>query len=130
MWTKLTRPEVYKPLGIMIGFFAFQQFCGIFIVIVYAVSFAKSAGVVMDPFLCAVLIGATRLVASLFIIFILDSIGRRIPTLISGFTMAGCMFSLMFYSQYCEGTMTWIPVTLILLFVLFSTIGRFKEIIY
>lgn len=54
---KLLKPEVYKPLGIMIGFFAFQQFCGIFIVIVYAVSFSQSAGVEMDPFLCAVLIG-------------------------------------------------------------------------
>lgn len=124
---KLTRPEVYKPLGIMIGFFAFQQFCGIFIVIVYAVSFSQSAGVDMDPFFCAVLIGAARLFASFFIMFILDSVGRRIPTMISGLSMAVCMFSLMIYTKYYADTMTWIPVTLILLFVLCSTIGKWKH---
>lgn len=124
LWEKLTRPEVYKPLGIMIGFFAFQQFCGIFIVIVYAVSFSQSAGVEMDPFFCAVLIGATRLFASCCIMFILDSVGRRIPTMISGFSMAACMFSLFFYTKYYADTLTWIPVTLILLFVLFSSIGK------
>lgn len=120
---KLAKPEVYKPLGIMIGFFAFQQFCGIFIVIVYAVSFCQSAGVEMDPFLCAVLIGAARLFASFFIMFLLDSVGRRIPTMISGFSMAFCMFSLTIYTKYYADTMTWIPVTLILLFVLCSSIG-------
>lgn len=121
---KLARPEVYKPLGIMIGFFAFQQFCGIFIVIVYAVSFSQAAGVEMDPFFCAVLIGATRLLASFSIMFILDSVGRRIPTMISGLSMAACMFSLMIYTKYYADTLTWIPVTLILLFVLCSTIGE------
>lgn len=124
IWKKLSSPEVYKPMGIMIGFFAFQQFCGIFIVIVYAVPFAKAAGVVMDPFLCAVMIGAARLVASFSIMFILDSVGRRIPTMISGFSMAVCMFSLMVYKNYYENTLTWIPVTLIVLFVLCSTIGK------
>ncbi|KAG4077647.1 hypothetical protein HA402_012958 [Bradysia odoriphaga] len=120
---KLTRPEVYKPLGIMIGFFAFQQFCGIFIVIVYAVSFSQAAGVNLDPFLCAVLIGAARLVASFGIMFVLDSVGRRIPTMLSGVSMAVCMFSLMIYTKYYADTLTWIPVTLIILFVLCSTIG-------
>lgn len=124
---KLTRPEVYKPLGIMIGFFAFQQFCGIFIVIVYAVSFSQSAGVDMDPFFCAVLIGAARLFASFFIMFILDSVGRRIPTMISGLSMAVCMFSLMIYTKYYADTLSWIPVTLILLFVVCSTIGKWKH---
>lgn len=121
---KLTRPEVYKPMGIMIGFFAFQQFCGIFIVIVYAVSFSEAAGVEMDPFLCAILIGASRLIASFVIMFVLDSVGRRIPTMISGLSMAVCMFSLMIYTKYYENTLTWLPVTLILLFVLCSTIGE------
>lgn len=121
---KLTKPEVYKPLGIMIGLFAFQQFCGIFVVIVYAVSFSQAAGVRMDPFLCTVLIGAARLVASFSIMFILDSVGRRLPTMISGLAMAVCMFSLMVYTNYFADTLTWLPVTLILLFVLFSSIGR------
>lgn len=124
LWEKITKPEVYKPLGIMIGFFFFQQFCGIFIVIVYAVSFAQSAGVEMDPFLCAVLIGFARLFASFLIVFILDTVGRRIPAMVSGFSMTVCMFSLAFYQQYYVNTMTWIPVTLILLFVIFSSIGK------
>lgn len=35
-WRELRKPELYKPLTIMMTFFAFQQFSGIFVIFVYA----------------------------------------------------------------------------------------------
>lgn len=52
-WRELKKPELYKPLSIMITFFAFQQFSGIFVVFVYAAQFSKEAGVAIDPLLMA-----------------------------------------------------------------------------
>jgi Sugar (and other) transporter len=56
MWRKLRQPELYKPLTIMITFFFFQQFSGIFVIFVYAAQFSSQAGVVIDPLLSAVYI--------------------------------------------------------------------------
>ena len=55
--TKLRKPEMYKPLAIIMTFFGFQQLSGIFVVIVYASKISVEAGVTLDPFLCTVLIG-------------------------------------------------------------------------
>lgn len=55
-WRELRQPQLYKPLTIMISFFAFQQFSGIFVVFVYAAQFSTQAGVSMNPLLSAVFI--------------------------------------------------------------------------
>jgi Sugar (and other) transporter len=54
-WEELKKPQLYKPLAMMITFFAFQQFSGIFVIFVYAAQFSKQAGV-EDPLLTAVFI--------------------------------------------------------------------------
>lgn len=118
----IKKPEVYKPLFIMIGFFAFQQFGGIFVIIVYAVQFAIEAGVTIDPVICAILIGFTRLLTTFLVGFVLDKWGRRPPALISGIGMAICMLLL--------AAMTWfnlsipfLPVTCIVMYIFTSTLG-------
>lgn len=55
-WKELKQPQLYKPLAIMITFFAFQQFSGIFVIFVYAAQFSVQAGVSIDPLLSAVYI--------------------------------------------------------------------------
>lgn len=122
-WKKLTRPEVYKPLSIMIGFFAFQQFSGTFVVVVYAVKFAQSAGVVMDPFLCTVMIGISRVIAGFMVGPILDQFGRVKPGIFSGFFMSVCMFGLIGNSFLKAGTLDWLPVALILAYIFASSLG-------
>jgi len=122
-WTQLKKPEVYKPLGIMIGFFAFQQFSGIFVVVVYATSFAIEAGVGMDPFLCTVLIGITRVIATLCVGYVLDLVGRKKPSIFSGISMAICMFGLYLCALYDMTSINWLPVVLIIIYIFTSTLG-------
>ncbi|KAJ6600904.1 Sugar transporter ERD6-like 6, partial [Pseudolycoriella hygida] len=47
------KPELYQPFFIMTAFFAVQQFCGIFVILVYAAQFSIEAGVAIDAFLSA-----------------------------------------------------------------------------
>lgn len=123
MWTNLRKPEVYRPIGIMIGFFAFQQLSGIFVVVVYAAKFCTSAHVTMDPFLCVVYIGIVRVLAGMAVGLLLDKLGRRKPTICSGVLMAVCMFGLAAWIAYPVEDWGWIPVTLILTYVFTSTLG-------
>ncbi|XP_058818186.1 facilitated trehalose transporter Tret1-like isoform X1 [Topomyia yanbarensis] len=121
----LRRPEVYKPLTIMCTFFFFQQFTGIFVIIVYAARFSIEAGVNIDPFLSAVFVGLTRVVTTILMSFISDRFGRRPPALFSGFGMATCMFGLAACTVYpVAGTeLRWIPTFLLVAFIFCATLG-------
>lgn len=85
LWSILKRPEIYKPLAIINAFFAFQQFSGTFVIVVYAAKFAEEAGTGIDKFLCTVLIGIARVIATIILAyFILDRYGRKPPSIFSG----------------------------------------------
>lgn len=121
----IQRPEVYKPLLIMIGFFGFQQFAGIFVVIVYAVQFSIEAGVSIDPLLCAIFIGLTRTVTTFLVGIILDKWGRRPPALISASGMTISMFMLAASTWFPEviGRIPYITVICIVIYIFTSTLG-------
>uniref|UniRef100_A0A182QI46 Major facilitator superfamily (MFS) profile domain-containing protein n=1 Tax=Anopheles farauti TaxID=69004 RepID=A0A182QI46_9DIPT len=122
---QLKKPEVYKPLSIMCIFFLFQQFSGIFVIIVYAASFSVEAGVAIDPFLSAVLVGLTRVVTTILMSFISDKFGRRPPALFSGFGMACCMFGLAACAVFpvADTEYNWIPTVLLIAFIFTATLG-------
>lgn len=122
--SNLLKPEVYRPTLIIIGFFAFQQLSGIFVVVVYAAKFATDVGVSMDPFLCVVYIGVARVVAGIIIGLLLDHLGRRPPTIYSSILMAACMYGLALYSKFpLSPQYAWLPTALILTYVFTSTFG-------
>lgn len=83
IFSMLRKPEVYKPLAIINAFFAFQQFSGLFVVVVYAKRFATEANVQIDPNLCTVLIGSARVLATLLVGNVMDSLGRKVPSIFS-----------------------------------------------
>lgn len=119
----LTQSEVFKPLLLMIILFAFQQFSGIFVVIVYASKFAIESNVSIDSFLATVLIGLARVVATICVAFIMDRFGRRPPLIVSGIGMSLCMFSLALYNGFGLKEYGWIPGLMLLLYIFTSTIG-------
>lgn len=123
IFKKIQKPDVYKPLVIMIAFFAFQQFAGIFVVIVYGVKFAQSAGVSIDPFLCVVFIGVIRVIACLIVGYIMDKWGRRLPSMYSALLMTFSMYGLAIYKMYPMETLNWLPLFLILAYIFTSTLG-------
>lgn len=119
----LTHPEVYKPLLLMIALFAIQQFSGIFVIIVYASKFAIESSVAIDSFLAAVLIGVTRVIATICVGFVMDKCGRKPPLIFSGIGMSICMFGLAAYNGFGFTDFDWLPGLLLLLFIFTSTIG-------
>ncbi|XP_055595464.1 facilitated trehalose transporter Tret1-2 homolog [Uranotaenia lowii] len=124
LWDMIRQPQVYKPLGVIIGFFGFQQFSGIFVVVVYAAKVSSEAGVMIDPFLCTVLIGVTRVVATVLVAYILDSLGRKPPSIFSGCGMTICMFGIAgcIYFPLPE-ELSWVPTFLIITYIFTSTLG-------
>lgn len=124
-WRELKKPELYKPLSIMIAFFAFQQFSGIFVVFVYAAQFSLEAGVAIDPLLMAVFIGLTRVVTTLLMGFISDKFGRRPPAMFSGVGMFLSMMGLAACAAYSlkETSYNWVPAFLLIAFIFSCTLG-------
>ncbi|XP_030374179.1 facilitated trehalose transporter Tret1-2 homolog [Scaptodrosophila lebanonensis] len=122
----LRLPEVYKPLLILMGLFAFQQLTGIFIIIVYAVQISMEAGVTIDPFLCAVLIGASRVIMTCPMGAILEKWGRRRAGIISGLSMCVCMLLLAGHGRIdWLAKVPYLVVICIVGFIVVSTLGLY-----
>ncbi|KAH8387757.1 hypothetical protein KR093_009417, partial [Drosophila rubida] len=121
----IRRPEVYKPLFMMIGFFGFQQACGVVVIIVYAVQIAEHAGVTIDPVLVAVMLGVARIITTFFMSAIFEKWGRRPSGIFSASGMSFCMLLLAGGGWFPDtmGTWKWLPVVCIVAHIVFSTMG-------
>ncbi|XP_036330750.1 facilitated trehalose transporter Tret1-like [Rhagoletis pomonella] len=117
--------EVYKPLIMMIGFFFFQQFSGIVIIIVFAAQIATSAGVSADPMLVAVFVGIARIVTTFFMSTIFERWGRRPAGMLSAAGMTVCMFLLAANGWWpvIGESFALLPIICIVLHIIFSTLG-------
>ncbi|EDW58698.1 facilitated trehalose transporter Tret1-2 homolog [Drosophila virilis] len=122
----LKLPEVYKPLLILMALFAFQQLSGIFVVIVYAVQISTEAGVSIDPFMCAVLIGTARVLTTCPMGYVLEKWGRRRAGIISTFGMTVSMLLLACYGWFeILQSVPYLPVIAIVGFIVLSTLGLY-----
>ncbi|XP_004537506.1 facilitated trehalose transporter Tret1 [Ceratitis capitata] len=118
-------PEVYKPLIMMIGFFFFQQFSGVVIIIVFAAQIAMSAGVSVDPMLVAIFVGIARIITTFFISTIFERWGRRPAGMLSATGMTISMFLLAANGWYpvIGEHLPLLPIICIILHIIFSTLG-------
>lgn len=124
----LLKRNAQIPLAIMLCYFFFQQFSGIFVVVYYAVDIIESAGITLDPYLGAVLIGLTRLIGSLLVAGMSKRYGRRVPSVLSGGGMTLSVGALAVYllmeDQGIElGDNGVIPVICVLMFIFMSSFG-------
>ncbi|XP_014475295.1 PREDICTED: facilitated trehalose transporter Tret1-2 homolog [Dinoponera quadriceps] len=124
----LLKRNAMMPFIIMLAYFFFQQFSGLFVVIYYAVDIIVSSGVTLDPYLGAVLIGLTRLVGSLLVAGVSRKYGRRIPSIVSGIGMAVFMGGLSTYlfledKGYIIEDGGVIPAVCVLMYIFASTLG-------
>lgn len=117
-----------QPFIIMLIYFFFQQFSGIFVIVYYAVNITSEAGMKIDPFIGAILIGFTRLVGAILVSFASKKWGRRVPSIVSGTGMTIFMGTLSIYlfikDQGCsfddQGV---VPAVCIMSYIFMSTIG-------
>ncbi|EFN68554.1 Sugar transporter ERD6-like 8 [Camponotus floridanus] len=124
----LMKRSSVMPFVIMLSYFFFQQFSGIFVVIYNAVTIMDKSGVQIDPYIGAVIIGVARLIACLLTSAVSQKFGRRISSIISGIGMTIFMASLSLYLFLAENGIVIsdkgiIPVACIILYIFASTLG-------
>lgn len=127
-----TRPTCLKPFLIILTYFFFLQFSGVFVIIFYCIDIVKQAGVSIDPYVAIVTIALTRLIGALSVFSISKRCGRRGPSIFSGVFITVCMLGLSAY-LYCKNEeiiskdlakqLTWIPLTLLVVYFFTSAVG-------
>ena len=126
VWKEFLQPTGYKPILILIFLFVIQQFSGIYITMVYAVTFIEESGTNINPYHASILIGAIRFIMSCFNLYLLKKFCRRPLIMISCLGMAIFMIiSGLFTMWLKEGKseMYWVPVACLLFYVFSSLIG-------
>jgi MFS family permease len=128
----LKRPEAYKPLLIVNGLFFFQQFCGIYVVIMYTVTIVREIGVQVDGYLITVIIGVARLIMSFVLSYASSRCGRRLLFIISGVGMTLSLGVLAGFLSLkhdevnglaAASAFGWVPITAFLISVMAGTLG-------
>lgn len=142
-WKEFRNPELYKPFAIMVAFFAIQQFSGIFVnanvflhvissncflfqvIFIYAAQFSLEAGVAIDEFLSAVIIGVIRCVTTIMVAFVADKVGKKPLTIVSASGMFLCMLGLTLCAAFpLTGTnFQWLPTVLLFMYIFTGTFG-------
>jgi len=111
IWREFLEPEAYKPLGIMISLWFFQQFSGNYAVIFYAVDIFKGiTGDMMDdmmkpadstPYMAAILVGSIRILGSIIgVVMISRKLSRRLLMVWSSIGMMLAMIMLVVVEHF------------------------------
>ncbi|XP_064543960.1 facilitated trehalose transporter Tret1-2 homolog [Drosophila montana] len=125
----LRRPITLKGIGIAVIMQALQQWTGINAIMFYSTSIFEDVGADLSGRICTILIGATQVIMTLVATLIIDKAGRRILLLISSFFMAitTCLMGVYFQMKESDPTsvesLGWLPITSILVFIVFFSIG-------
>lgn len=124
----ILRRSALIPAFILLGYFFFQQFSGIFAVVYYAVQISKDSGVKIDNHLNAILIGLTRLIGAILVAWVSRRLGRRPLSIVSGAGMTLSIGSLSLYlflhdRGYVASDENLLPVICLIAYIFMSTLG-------
>lgn len=126
----LLKPNALKPFLLIMVFFFFQQFTGIFAVVFYAINIVKNSGIEFDAYATIVLIGLVRFFSATSLNYICRKFGRRPLSIFSGVLMAICMLGLGVFKlqqnkidDSLKNSLMFIPIVLLLVYFCTSTIG-------
>lgn len=129
-WRRIIQEKpFYKPLLVMLCYFAIMQFSGINTIIFYTVTIVKEIlGDQVNEYLATLLIDALRLGMSVVACFAMGRYGRRPLSLISNAGTIVCLLTLSLYLYIAEqsGQMqqfAYIPLTLLAGYIVFVSIG-------
>ncbi|XP_033208952.1 facilitated trehalose transporter Tret1-like isoform X2 [Belonocnema kinseyi] len=123
----LLRRSSLIPFLVLLTYFFFQQFSGIFAVVYYAVKISKDSGLTINDHVGAMLIGIMRLIGALLVAWASRRFGRRPLSIISGVGMTLSIGSLALYlflkdrGHVGEGGM--LPVICLMTYIFMSTLG-------
>ncbi|CAB3365730.1 Hypothetical predicted protein [Cloeon dipterum] len=114
-----------KGILIVFGVFFMQQLCGYSAVLFYANSIFESAGSTLDPNINSIIVAAVQVAATIPASLVVDRLGRKVLLLISAVAMGVLIVILGFYFFYQVKLVSqgWLPVTLLVLYVIFYSFG-------
>ncbi|XP_065349056.1 facilitated trehalose transporter Tret1-2 homolog [Cloeon dipterum] len=114
-----------KGILIVFGVFFMQQLCGYSAVLFYANSIFESAGSTLDPNINSIIVAAVQVAATIPASLVVDRLGRKVLLLISAVAMGILIVILGFYFFYQVQLVSqgWLPVTLLVLYVIFYSFG-------
>ncbi|XP_075986966.1 facilitated trehalose transporter Tret1-2 homolog isoform X2 [Anticarsia gemmatalis] len=120
----LKRPELIKPLFIMILFFMTCQFSGVNAVAFYSIEIVeKAVGKGIDHYLAMLIIDSLRVVMSIVACVICKQYGRRPLCFISGIWTAMSMVGLSMFLYYKPENMSWLPLICLMFYICAISIG-------
>ncbi|CAG9772734.1 unnamed protein product [Ceutorhynchus assimilis] len=128
----LMKGSFLKPYALVLTFFFFQQFTGIFAIMFYAIDIVKGAKIELDSYVTIVIIALVRLIAMVLLSFFSKYFGRRPLSLISGSGIAVSMLALGSYilatkqgliTPEQEQSLSFVPLILIMFYFFISTLG-------
>jgi len=122
---KLRRPDVWKPLCIVMSLMCLQQFTGISTLAYYAVNIMESAGSNLDKYTATIIYGLVRLVACFVGSWFVKKFKRRLLFVISSLSVASgfVLLGLSVYLLEGDGEKSAVLDVLPLLSVIIIAIG-------
>ncbi|XP_069690859.1 facilitated trehalose transporter Tret1-like isoform X2 [Periplaneta americana] len=119
----LLEPETIRPLVLTLLFFTFSSMGGLMSVKPFLVEVLHRFHSPMDPKWSSVIVAAAGFLGSVFLIGVVSTLGKRKLGLSSTAVCALCCFFLGLYALLAvEPVVTWVPVTLFVVFSFFTTI--------
>ena len=125
-WRGFLKPTGYKPMLILIGMFFLQQISGIYIVMIYAVTFIQGSGATMNAYHASVLVGVTRFLMSIVGVGLLRRFDRQDLVICSSIGMTIFMSLAALFTRGIDEektSLTWVPLGSIVLYVCTGLIG-------
>ncbi|XP_050502652.1 facilitated trehalose transporter Tret1-like isoform X1 [Diabrotica virgifera virgifera] len=125
----LMQPHCLRPMILVLTYFFFQQFSGIFVIIFYAIDIVNNAGITFDPYITIVVIGVVRLISAILPSFLAKRFGRRPLSLFSGLGIASCLLPLALYIKLKDNgslsgySLTFLPLICLLVYFVTNSIG-------
>lgn len=123
----LMRPSFLRPFRLVLVFFFFQQFTGIFAIIYYALDVVHKAKVQLDAHVAIVAIALVRLGGMVLVSFLSTRWGRRPLSLLSGAGLSVSMLALGTYIVAVDRDLVAptppVPLALLVFYFFVTTIG-------
>lgn len=125
----ILQPYTLRPLMLVLIYFFFQQFSGVFVIIFYALDIVKDAGITFDSYVTINVIALIRIGAAIVASIASRRFGRRPLSIVSGTCMTVCLLGLVVFLYYKENesiqseTFNLLPYIFIMLYFFTSCLG-------
>ena len=128
-WKDFRKPELARPLHLVLGLMIIQQMSGINVIMFYLVSIFYNAGFKESGVFATTIIAIVQVVATACAVYLMDRVGRRPLLIVAGIAMTVASASLGWYyfAVVADGkfisNMSTLPLVALILYIVGFSIG-------